>query len=216
MNPKIVFNIFIPPPIKKMDIPSDISELPNEVAFKIWSQVLINDKFTYDQALALSKTYRSLTKFLRTDYEYSAVWRHFWEYSYGIHSKLRWDEWLSINEQTGATWTVSWRSFFFWCLLVERTCTRILLELIVDQAHARAEIEFDEPDLFSDDQGWQGPVILLKRERPIIPKRWKYQEAHVSGETLYTFIWPDESEQTYGVDTLMDILIRPVAPFPPI
>ncbi len=203
-----------------MSLPKDIdfSDLPNEVGFKIWAQVIIDKRFTYDDALLLAKTYRSLTKFLRTDYEYTAVWRHFWDYSYGEHSTLHWHEWIAINEQTGATWTASWRAFFFWCLLIERSSTRILLELIVDQAYAKCELDFDEPELFSDVQGWQGPVALLKkhRTRSILPKRWKYQEAHITGDTLYTFVWPDDSEQAYNVVDLIDVVMRPINPPPPI
>jgi len=205
-----------------MEVPTDIADLPNEVAFKIWAQVIIANKYTYDDALLLAKTYRSLNKFLRTDYEYPTVWRHFWNFSYGEDSNLHWDEWLAINEETGAAWATSWRSFFFWCLLIERASTRILLESIVDQAYARYDIEFHEPSLFSDINGWQGPVALLTHEiqRPILPQRWKYQEAHINGDTIYTFVWPDGSEQLYRVEELMDVPIQPIddgyEPTPPI
>jgi len=182
----------------------DFADLPNEITFPIWAKHLIKENFTYEQAVNLAKTYRSLNNLLTNYYrEYDTIWEHFWRRAF---EPLGWNEWISLGDK-GCPWTTSWKSFFFWCLLIERSCTRILLDKIIERLRVRTSLMIENQDLFYLENGWQGPtgLVRFKRIEPDLPIRWSYQEAHLSGSgtTFFTIQWKDR-EKTFREMDLLD------------
>ncbi len=194
-----------------MDEYKDISDLPDELSFPIWQKAIIKNNLTYDEAARLAKTFQSLHRLLTSQYNHRELWEHFWQLSYGDRSHLNWHRWLTVHPDRGAEWAASWKSFFFWSLLIERASSRILLEMIVDQAYARHKIEYEEPEVLYSDQGWTGPVALLRVDRrpATLPIRWKYEEGRFSGKTMYTFEYGEavDSIRTFPVMALIDSTI---------
>jgi hypothetical protein len=89
--------------------------------------------------------------------------------------------------------------------------TKALGSLIMEQLEYRVEEEEGRDDSFYRLDGSEGPTDLIVREKPKLPTRWRYVEAHASrdGFTHFKYTYDEPiGEKDFNANYLIDYQIR--------